>query len=207
MISLGGANVVGRALAGLTIMYTRVLKRGEYVRIGDIEGTVTDVGFLVTRISTGTGEEIIVPNSEVASTATRNFSRALDGGGFVLHTGVTIGYATPWRQVHAMLLEAARRTPGLAGEPAPYVLHTALSDFYVEYRLVANAEPSSPARRAEAMSALHASILDVFNEYGVQIMSPHYMADPPDVQVVHRAHWFDAPAARDQPSGDGRGGT
>ena len=204
MISLGGANVVGRALAGLTIMYTRVLKRGEFVRIGDVEGTVTDVGFLVTRISTGTGEEVILPNSEVASTATRNYSRAADGRGYVLHTGVTIGYATPWRQVHGMLLEAARRTPGLAAEPAPYVLQTALSDFYVEYRLVANAEPSSPAGRAKAMSALHASVLDAFNEYGVQIMSPHYIADPPDVQVVPRAHWFDAPAARDDPPGDGR---
>ena len=204
MVSLGGANVVGRALAGLTIMYTRVLKRGEFVRIGDIEGTVTDVGFLVTRISTGTGEEVILPNSEVASTATRNFSRAADGGGFVVHTGVTIGYATPWRQVHALLLEAARRTPGLAAHPAPYVLQTALSDFYVEYRLVANGEPSSPAGRAEAMSALHASVLDVFNEYGVQIMSPHYIADPPDVQVVPKAHWFDPPAAPDQPSGTAR---
>ena len=204
MISLGGANVVGRALAGLTIMYTRVLKRGEFVRIGEIEGTVTDVGFLVTRIATGTGEEIILPNSEVASTATRNFSRGVDGRGFVLHTGVTIGYATPWRQVHAMLLEAVRRTPGLAAEPAPYVLQTALSDFYVEYRLVANAKPSSPAGRAEAMSALHASILDVFNEYGVQIMSPHYFADPADAQVVPKAHWFDAPAAPDDSSGDGR---
>jgi small-conductance mechanosensitive channel len=138
------------------------------------------------------------------SPRSRNFSRAADGGGFVVHTGVTIGYATPWRQVHAMLLEAARRTPGLAAHPAPYVLQTALSDFYVEYRLVANGEPSSPAGRAEAMSALHASVLDVFNEYGVQIMSPHYIADPPDVQVVPKAHWFDPPAAPDQPSGTAR---
>ena len=194
MISLGGANVVGRALAGLTIMYTRVLRRGEYVRIGEIEGTVTDVGFLVTRLATGMGDEIIIPNSEVAASATRNFSRAVSGSGFVLHTGLTLGYATPWRQVHAMLLEAARRTPGVLTEPAPYVLQTALSDFYVEYRLVAYAGPSAPARRAEAMNALHASILDVFNEYGVQIMSPHYFADPPEAQVVPKARWFDAPA-------------
>jgi hypothetical protein len=39
-------------------------------------------------------------------------------------------------------------------------------------------------RRAEAMSALHANVLDVFNENGVQIMSPHYRSDPPEAQVV-----------------------
>jgi small-conductance mechanosensitive channel len=95
-------------------------------------------------------------------------------GQFVLHTAVTIGYATPWRQVHAMLLEAARRTPGVAAEPAPYVVQTALSDFYVEYRVCAQSTRLAPQRRAEAMNNLHANIQDVFNEHGVQIMSPHY---------------------------------
>jgi small-conductance mechanosensitive channel len=90
---------------------------------------------------------------------------------------VTIGYGTPWRQVHAMLLEAARRTGGVLENPRPHVIQTALSDFYVEYRLVAYAGPTAPAERARAMSDLHANVQDVFNEYGVQIMSPHYVTD------------------------------
>ena len=114
----------------------------------------------------------------------RNFSRLVQDGQFVLHTAVTIGYATPWRQVHAMLLEAARRSPGVAREPEPYVVQTALSDFYVEYRLCAQGNRTAPRSRAEAMNQLHANIQDVFNENGVQIMSPHYMADTPAPQVV-----------------------
>jgi small-conductance mechanosensitive channel len=89
-----------------------------------------------------------------------------------------------------MLIEAARRTPGVAREPAPYVVQTALSDFYVEYRLCAQGSNEAPQRRAEAMNQLHGHIQDVFNEQGVQIMSPHYRSDPPEPQVVAHGEWF-----------------
>ena len=44
------------------------------------------------------------------------------------------------------------------------------------------------------MSSLHANIQDVFNEYGVQIMSPHYLGDPADAKVVPKAKWYAKPA-------------
>ena len=98
-----------------------------------------------------------------------------------------------------MLLKAARRTPGVAHEPKPYVVQTALSDFYVEYRLCAQSNEHAPARRAEALSQLHSHIQDVFNENGVQIMSPHYIADPAQPQVVAPAHWAPELATAAQP--------
>jgi small-conductance mechanosensitive channel len=88
-----------------------------------------------------------------------------------------------------MLLEAAARTPGVATDPAPYVVQTALSDFYVDYRLCAQTTHSAPQRRADAISRLHGNVQDVFNENGVQIMSPHYMADPAEPQVVKPEGW------------------
>ncbi|MCY1372018.1 hypothetical protein D9M68_861260 [compost metagenome] len=93
-----------------------------------------------------------------------------------------------------MLLEAAQRTPGVLQEPLPRVFQTALSDFYPEYRLVAQAVPSEPLPRAELLSLLHANIQDVFNEYGVQIMSPHYLGDPAQEKWVPRDSWYVAPA-------------
>ncbi len=189
MLSLGASSVVGQVIAGLSLMYSRTLRSGEYVKIGDTEGTVTAVGMFATKIHTGLGEEVSLPNAVVFSQPVRNFSRLVADGQFVLHTAVTIGYATPWRQVHAMLLEAARRAPGVADDPAPYVVQTALSDFYVEYRLCAQSSRSAPQRRAEAMGQLHGHIQDVFNENGVQIMSPHYMADPAVAQVVQPEGW------------------
>jgi small-conductance mechanosensitive channel len=196
MISLGASNLVGQAASGLILINSRTLKPGEFVKIADTQGTVTELGMFATRVETGLGEEVVLPNSFVLSNTTRNYSRSIAGEGYILDVTVTIGYGTPWRQVHAMLLEAARRTGGVLENPAPFVIQTALSDFYVEYRLVAYAGPTAPAKRARAMSDLHANVQDVFNEYGVQIMSPHYMIDPSEPQVVPKAKWFEAPARR-----------
>jgi small-conductance mechanosensitive channel len=193
MLSLGASSVVGQALSGLSLMYSRSLRVGEYVKIGETEGTVTTLGMFTTKVHTGMGEEVSLPNTVIFNQPIRNFSRLVSDGRFMLQTVVTIGYATPWRQVHAMLLEAARRTAGVAAEPLPYVVQTALSDFYVEYRLCAQSNKHAPARRAEVMNLLHANIQDVFNENGVQIMSPHYMADPPEPQVVPPGPWASHP--------------
>lgn len=190
MLSLGASGAVGQAMSGLSLMYARAMRPGEYVKIGEVEGTVSHMGLFATQIHTGMGEAVSLPNAVIAGQAVRNFSRLVGDGQFVLHTAVTIGYATPWRQVHHMLLEAARRTPGVATEPPPYVVQTALSDFYVEYRLCAQADRSAPRRRAEAMNQLHGHIQDVFNEHGVQIMSPHYMTDTAQPQVVKPGAWF-----------------
>jgi small-conductance mechanosensitive channel len=194
MISLGGASIVSQAFSGLTLMYNGAFRAGEYVRIGEIEGTVVELGMFVTRIRTGMGEEITLQNSSVMSSAIKNYSRSHEGHGFVLDTVVTIGYATPWRQVHAMLLEAARRTEGVADDPAPAVRQTALSDFSVQYRLIAYSSEQKPRARAQVLSDLHANIQDVFNEYGVQIMAPNYEADPSEPKVVPKEKWYAAPA-------------
>ncbi len=194
MISLGASSVVGQAASGLILTYSRTLRAGEFVRVGDHEGTVTEVGMFNTTIRTGLGEVLTLPNSMITGSVTKNYSRIVQGQGYVVDTVVTIGYDTPWRQVEAMLIEAARRTEGILQVPPPYVFQTALSDFYPEYRLVAQAIPSEPRPRAQLLSMLHAHIQDVFNEYGVQIMSPHYLGDPDIEKVVSREHWYAAPA-------------
>lgn len=195
MISLGATSVIGQGMAGLILTYTRTLRAGEFVRIADHEGTVMEVGMFTTTIRTGLGEVLTLPNSMITGAVTKNYSRIVQGQGYVVDTVVTIGYDTPWRQVHAMLIEAARRTPGIVEQPSPQVFQTALSDFYPEYRLVAQAIPSEPRPRAELLSMLHANIQDVFNEYGVQIMSPHYLADPDQAKFVPPERWHAAPAA------------
>jgi small-conductance mechanosensitive channel len=195
MISLGASSVVGQAASGLILIYTRTLRSGEYVRIGEHEGTVVELGMFATRIRSGLGEELTLPNSLVMANVTRNYSRLVEEGeGYIVHTAVTIGYDVPWRQVHAMLIEAARRTPKILASPAPQVFQTALSDFSVEYRLAAQAVAVAARNRAEVMTNLHANVQDVFNEHGVQIMSPHYLTDPATPKVVPPEHWHAAPA-------------
>jgi len=196
MFSLGASSVIGQAVSGVILMYTRTIRRGEYVRIGDHEGTVMEIGVFTTRLRTGMGEELLLPSTLVVSTVAKNYSRVSEGRGFVIDTTVTIGYDAPWRQVHAMLIEAAKRTDGIVRDPLPKVFQTALSDFYVEYRLACVAIPSDPRPRAEVMSVLHQNIQDVFNEHGVQIMSPHYLGDPSQAKVVPVDQWYAAPAQK-----------
>lgn len=198
MVSLGASGMVGQAVSGMILTYGRIYRKGEYVRLGDHEGTVTDVGAFTTRLRTGLGEEVTISNASILAGTTKNYSRAVKGAGYVLDTTVTIGYDTPWRQVHAMLIEAAQRTEGVLQDPAPVVFQTALSDWYPEYRLVCQAVPEEPRPRALLLSALHANIQDVFNTYGVQIMSPQYFEDPPEPKLVPPENWYAAPAKSPQ---------
>jgi small-conductance mechanosensitive channel len=194
MISLGASNLVGQLASGLILTYTRTFHSGEYVRVDEHEGTVVSLGAFTTRIRTGMGEELTIANSAVLGAVTRNYSRAVKGQGFIVDSTVTIGYDVPWRQVEALLIEAARRTAGVLADPRPRVFQVALSDFYPEYRLVCQAVPTDPRPRALVMSELHANIQDVFNEYGVQIMSPNYRGDPAEPKIVPPARWYEAPA-------------
>jgi len=194
MLSLGASSLVSQAGSGLILTYTRTFRRGEYVSIGEHQGTVVDLGLFNTRIRNGMGVELAIPNAYILNEVTHNYSRVVQGAGFVVDTTVTIGYDTPWRQVEAMLLEAASKTSGVLVKPMPIVFQTALSDFYPEYRLVCQAIPEDARGRAEVMSALNANIQDVFNQYGVQIMSPHYLSDPEAPKLVPESEWHKAPA-------------
>ncbi|MBP7548572.1 MAG: mechanosensitive ion channel family protein [Corallincola sp.] len=192
MISLGSAGVVGQVLGGLMVSYSGAFREGDLVRIGEHEGLVQSIGVLSTKLRNRLREEITIPNSVLISATTVNFSRL----GALASTTVTIGYDAPWRQVEAMLLNAAAATPGIEASPSPLVVQRALSDFYVEYQLLFL--PADQRQRP----ALHRNIQDEFNRNGVQIMSPHFEVQPTQTVMVPPEQWFAAPATRpDEPAG------
>jgi small-conductance mechanosensitive channel len=193
MFSLGSASVIGNLVAGLGIAFRRAFRVGDRVRIGDTIGEVTQVELLTTYLRSPKNEQIVVPNSLILNNEVVNYSALVrSGAGLIVHTNVGIGYETPWRQVEAMLIQAARRTPGIRAEPEPFVLQRSLGDFAVNYEI--NAYTDEPRRVLVTYSDLHRNILDVFNEYGVQIMTPAYEGDPEQAKVVPRDQWFTSPA-------------
>ncbi len=192
VLSLGSTNLINQIASGLVLIYSRAYRVGDYVRVAETEGTVVDIGLCVTRIRTIKNEEVHIANSVLLGAATTNYSRLSKTDGVYLSVRVTIGYSTPWRQVQAMLLEAARRTQGLLSTPPPFVLQVSLADFYVQYEL--NVRLEIPERRVWVLSDLQSHIQDIFNEHGVQIMSPHYLSDPPQPHVVPKSRWFLPPA-------------
>ena len=172
LFSLGSSSAVANVVAGVILNYTRAFSIGDRVRIGDVEGDITYKTLLVTHIRTIKNVEITLPNSTVLSGAILNFSTAAKDSALILHTSVTIGYDAPWRRIHELLISAASATQHILKDPQPFVLQTALNDFYVSYQI--NAYTDHPSKMALIYSDLHQNIQDKFNEGGVEIMSPHY---------------------------------
>jgi small-conductance mechanosensitive channel len=172
LFSLGSTSAVANMVAGIILTYMRPFKLGDRVKIADAVGDVIEKTLLVTRLTTIKNVEITIPNAMVLSSHIINYSSSAKDLGLVLHTTVTIGYDAPWRKVHELLISAVEATEGALKEPAPYVLQTALDDFFVHYEL--NCYTNEPNMMAKIYSELHQNIQDRFNEAGVEIMSPHY---------------------------------
>jgi small-conductance mechanosensitive channel len=192
MISLGSTGIINQVMSGLFVVYSKALKPGEWVLVNDVEGEVLEVGLLAGKIRTVEGQEVTIPNSVLVGTATKNHTRLGYPDGMIVSCAVTIGYDAPWRQVEGLLLLAADRTPNIRKLPKPYMLQRQLSDFYVAYTLIARITDAK--LRIETLSDLHAHIQDAFNEFGVQIMSPHFMIQPQGAVIVPPSKWHASPA-------------
>jgi small-conductance mechanosensitive channel len=174
LISLASSSALSNMIAGIVLTYTNAFRLGDRVRVGETFGDIVETSLLATHIRTIKNEDVTLPNSVVLGSSVINYSRAANSLGLILHTSVTIGYATPWRTVHDLLIGAALATPGVRKKPPPFVWQTALNDFYVTYEL--NAYTSSAREMVDIYAALHWRIQDAFQAAGVEIMSPHYLA-------------------------------
>jgi small-conductance mechanosensitive channel len=192
LFSLGSSAFLANLIAGYTMTYRRAFHVGDRIQVGDLMGDVAQVGLMVTHLRSVKNEEFVIPNSLILNSNVINYSSLTRQRGLILHTTVGIGYETPWRQVEAMLLLAAERTPSLLREPPPFILQKSLGDFAVNYEL--NVYCDNPSAMYQLYTELHRNILDVFNEYKVQIMTPAYVADPSAPKVVRSEEWFAQPA-------------
>lgn len=193
MVSLGSSNIINQAISGMIIIYSKTLKPGDFVKIKDNEGYVISTGAFNVKLKTVLNEEIIVPNSVFLDSSIVNYSRLKnDNNGVAFTVAVGLDYNVPWRQVNAMLLESARRTTSLKKDAKPYVWQTEMADYYMEYKLVVWID--HPEIKSKIQSELYANIQDVFNEYGVQIMTPRYLTIYKDKIWSPKEEWYMEPA-------------
>jgi small-conductance mechanosensitive channel len=193
VISLGSGSSVANAIAGVVITYMRPFAVGDFVKIADVTGTVIEQSTLAVRVLTIRNENVTLPAAIVLANPVVNYSAQARSTGVAIHTGVTIGYDTPWRQVHELLLSAARKTGHVLERPAPWVVQTQLHDFYVCYEL--DAYIDDPVNQHFILSELNQNVQDAFFAAGVEILSPHYAqlrdgSAPaiPEAQVPKGAH-------------------
>jgi len=174
LFSLCSTSAVANAVAGIILTYTRGFRVGDWVKIGDNTGEVISQNALATHLRSFQKEEIVIPNSVVLGRHVTNYSLLGQTEGLILHTSATIGYDTPWRTVHRLMIEAALKTPDILADPAPFVLQKGLDNSYVQYEI--NAYTQNPHAMFVTYSNLHANIQDCFYAAGVEIMSPVYSA-------------------------------
>lgn len=192
MLTLGSAGVMNHAMSGLVLIYSRALRKGDVIRVADNEGLVSEIGMLATKIITRENYVVTVPNAVVVSGKITNLSAHAHGGGINLTISVTIGYDTPWRQVHAMLELAAKRASSVDPAQPPLVRQLSLMDWYIAYELQVQLKAGQSL--AAARNELYSHIQDVFNEFNVQIMSPNYVMQPEGSVTVAKENWYSSPA-------------
>jgi small-conductance mechanosensitive channel len=176
LAALGSSAIATNVISGLMLIYTRAFREGDRVEINGVVGVVQDRALLVTRLKTTRNELVSIPNASVigASVVNYSFSRREIQQPVALMTTITIGYDVPWRQVQALMLNAARSVPGITDEIEPFVLQTSLNDFHISYEL--NAFVRDPALYPQTLSEVLAALQDQFAAADVEILSPGYHA-------------------------------
>jgi small-conductance mechanosensitive channel len=172
LFTLGATGMAGNLLGGLVLMFAGTFRTGDRVQVGVVVGDIMETTLMVTRIRSLKNEIVTVPNGAIMGGHVINYSTRARTDGLVLTAEVTIGYNAPWRTVHALLLEAARRTPKILTQPAPFVLQKSLNDFHISYVLWAYTGDANAMHLT--YGELHQNIQDAFNEGGIEILSPAY---------------------------------
>jgi small-conductance mechanosensitive channel len=174
LLSLGSTTAVANVVAGIVLTYTRAFGVGDRVSINNTLGVVRERGMFVTRLKNAKNEVISIPNALTLTSHIINYSDQAKDAGLILYTSVTIGYDVPWPKVHELLIAAALKTKNIEAKPEPFVLQKSLDDYSVNYQL--NATTKDAIGMPRTHSSMNANILDAFNEAGLEIMSPMFMA-------------------------------
>ena len=174
LLSFGSTSAIANMVAGIVITYMRPFQIGDMIRVQEVYGHVIEKTILVTRVQTPKMEEITIPNANIISENLINYSANSKKNGVILHSSITLGYDVPWSLAEKLLLRAARKSMLLQREPKPFVLKTSLDNNYVSYEL--NVYTKQERKMPLIYSNINQNILDVFNEAGVEILSPQYMA-------------------------------
>ena len=198
VVGLAARKTIGSLIAGLVLMFSRPFEVGDWIVVGEHEGTVTDITLLSTRAIAVTGERIVIPNDVVTGEVVLNRTREGRYRGEVnvgvdyedsLETAVTV--ATDVATQLAASAEAATE------EPTPSVLIRSFGDSAI--LLSVRIWTDDPTRGA--VSSLEHRLVEQlkasFDEEGLSIPYPQRA-------LSTRDSWRGGPIedSRDQPRSD-----
>jgi small-conductance mechanosensitive channel len=164
-IALSSTTVLGNAMAGLMLRAVRNFRMGDFIRVGEHFGRVSERGLFHTEIQTEERELVTLPNLYLVTHPVTT----IRSSGTIVSATVSLGYDVPRGRIEECLMDAARRSE--LGDPFVHVLQ--LGDFSVTYRISGLLEEVK--RLVSAKSSLRASVMDSLHEAGIEIVSPTFM--------------------------------
>ncbi|MEZ5569812.1 MAG: mechanosensitive ion channel [Halioglobus sp.] len=162
VIALSAAPFVTNFMATVMLRVTQPFTTGDFIRVGELSGKVSERGLFDTEIQTENRELIAIPNATfIAQSVT-----VLRKSGAIISANVSLGYEQSYRQAEPLMLEAAAK----AGLSDPYVHIVALGDFSVSYRVCGLL--SDVQGFLTAHSELNRQLLNTLHEADIEIASP-----------------------------------
>jgi small-conductance mechanosensitive channel len=179
IFSLGSSSAIGNLVAGLVVTYMRPFKIGDRIKINDVTGFVVEKSLMVIRLKTHKNEYVTFPNLMILNSSVVNYHTSSDEDeeGLILYATVTFGYGTPWQTVHEILINAALTTSHVQKSPKPFVLQTAMDDYYANYQI--NCYTKAVDLVPRIYSELYQHIQDGFHAAGLDMTAPEFRVNIP----------------------------
>lgn len=113
-VSLSVQSVLSNVAGGMMVIGTKPFRKGDYVSVDGLEGSVDEIGVVYTTLHTIDNRKVLIPNSKVSAATIENFSAL---GKRRLAVTVSAAYDCDPERVMEALRRAVERTEPLAGEP------------------------------------------------------------------------------------------
>ena len=167
-IGFGVQNITNNFISGFIIMLESPIQSGDFVKVGDLVGTVENIGARSTEIRTLDQVTIIIPNSRFLESEVINWSHGNPVSR--LHVPVTVAYGSDIDQVKTALLEAIRRHPEVLLRPPPEVWFQGFGDSALEFEIMV--WTGEPRKQFRVKSDLNYEIEASLRHYGIEIPFP-----------------------------------
>ncbi|MDA0525311.1 mechanosensitive ion channel family protein [Methanococcoides alaskense] len=164
-IALSSTTFVANGMSGMMLNLIRPFKTGDYIRIGDEFGKVSNISMLHTQIQSIDRDLINIPNLKLVSNPLVTISTS----GTIISATVSLGYDTPWKHIEKDLIRAAERTE----LESPFVHVTELNDHAVTYKVGGLLRDISGL--ITKRSDLKKAVIDALHEDDIEIVSPTFM--------------------------------
>lgn len=165
IIAFSSSTILANLAAGILIRVNKPFKAGDFIRIGEYFGRVTERGLFETEIQSEYRELIALPNTFCI----QHPVTTIQNSGVIVSVSLSLGYDVDHHRVEVLLKRAAEKS----GLEKPFVHIIELGDFSISYRISGLLNDAKTIITARSM--LSASILDTFHLHGIEIMSPTFM--------------------------------